>query len=101
MKIDGNNIIGRLKTYQVKKKDKASPTEASQKVSSNMALESVELSNKAKEIIKIQRQLEQTPEVRQEKVAEISQKIEQGTYKIDAEEVARKMIKDRLTDLVR
>ena len=100
MKIDGNDVIGRLKTYQAKNKDKVSLEETSQKVTSETPSESVELSDKAKEIVQIQRQLEQTPEIRQEKVEEIGKRIEQGTYQIDAEEVARKMIRDRLTDLV-
>ncbi len=99
MKIDGNSTIGKLKAYEAKKKDKVSPEEASQK-SASTPHESVELSARAKEINQIQRQLEGIPEIRQEKVDEISQRIEEGTYQVDAEEVAWKMIRDRLTDLV-
>lgn len=100
MKIDGNSTIGKLKAYEARKKDKVSPEEASQKSASSTPHESVELSARAKEINQIQRQLEGIPEIRQEKVDEISQRIEEGTYQVDAEEVAWKMIRDRLTDLV-
>ncbi len=100
MKIDGNSTIGKLKAYEDKNKEKVSPGETSQKGASSTPAESVELSARAKEITQIQRQIEGTPEIRQEKVNEISKKIDQGTYQVDAEDVAWKMIRDRLTDLI-
>ena len=38
------------------------------------------------------------PDVREEKVAQIKKQLENGTYKIDGEKIAFKMIKESLTN---
>ncbi len=54
-----------------------------------------ELQNKAREIVY------QTPEVRPEKVAEIKEAIEAGTYEIDSEKLADKLIDELLPELAK
>jgi negative regulator of flagellin synthesis FlgM len=61
----------------------------------------VALSNTAKKIQEAQKQLEAIPDVREDKVAELKEQIENGTYKIDEEKIADKILKDELfKDLV-
>jgi negative regulator of flagellin synthesis FlgM len=40
------------------------------------------------------------PEIREDKVVELKQKIEQGTYNIKGEKVAQKMLEDLLFDVI-
>jgi negative regulator of flagellin synthesis FlgM len=62
--------------------------------------EKVELSQTGKEIQKIKKLAEEAPEIRGEKVAELKQKIEQGTYNIRGEKVGQKLLEDLLIDLI-
>ena len=58
--------------------------------------DTVHISETAKRIQETKKQLEALPDVREEKVAELKRQIENGTYRIDAEKLAAKMIKDAL-----
>jgi negative regulator of flagellin synthesis FlgM len=57
-----------------------------------------EMSRKAQELQKARKALKNIPDVREDKVARIKKQIENGTYEIDAEETAEKMIKESLTN---
>ncbi len=57
-----------------------------------------EMSRKAQELQKARKALKDIPDVREDKVARIKKQIENGTYEIDAEETAEKMIKESLTN---
>ena len=65
-----------------------------------IATERVDLSNKAKDIQKIKQVLEQTPEVREEKVQELKRQIESGSYVINPDTIADKMLGESLIDLI-
>lgn len=58
----------------------------------------VSLSPQARELIEARRALEAIPDVREDKVAEIRERIAAGTYRIDAEAIADKMIRDAFPD---
>ncbi|TSA10913.1 MAG: flagellar biosynthesis anti-sigma factor FlgM [Deltaproteobacteria bacterium] len=60
----------------------------------SQATDKVELSAASRDIQKIQEVLENTPDVRAEKVQELKSKIESGQYKVDARGIADKMISD-------
>ena len=55
-----------------------------------------EAGGKARLIKKAREVVYQTPEVRPEKVAELKEAIEQGTYEIDSEKLADKIIEELL-----
>jgi len=55
-----------------------------------------EAGGKARLIQKAREVVYQTPEVRPEKVAELKEAIEQGTYEIDSEKLADKIIEELL-----
>jgi negative regulator of flagellin synthesis FlgM len=65
-----------------------------------IAAERVDLSNKAKDIQKIKQVLDQTPEVREEKVQELKRQIENGSYAINPGRIADKMLGESLIDIM-
>jgi negative regulator of flagellin synthesis FlgM len=60
--------------------------------------EKVNLSTTAKEVQKIRRAIDELPDVREEKILDLKNRIEQGTYKVDAEKIAEKMVGESLLD---
>jgi len=58
--------------------------------------DTVVLSDTAKKIQETQTQLKAIPDVREDKVAQLKEQIENGTYEIDEEKIADKMLKDSL-----
>lgn len=58
----------------------------------------VQLSSKAKEIQLAARVLAQTPEARDATVAALKRQVERGTYKVNAEQIAGKMVREALLD---
>ena len=58
--------------------------------------DTVVLSDTAKKVQEAQKQLKTIPDVREDKVAQLKEQIENGTYEIDEEKIAGKMIKDML-----
>lgn len=54
----------------------------------------MQISDKAKDIIQSKKELQKRPEVRTEKVAALKEKINNGTYKVDSEKIAAKILKN-------
>ena len=90
---DSVNIDAYVNTVQ--EKDKADAA-AQQQEQQQAKADTVVLSNAAKDIHKAQRQLAAIPDVREDKVAQLKEQIENGTYEIDEEKIADKMLKDEL-----
>jgi negative regulator of flagellin synthesis FlgM len=61
--------------------------------------EKVDLSTKAKDIQQAKNALNSLPDVREEKVQEIKAQVEKGTYKVNAEKIADKMVKESIVDI--
>ena len=80
---------------QVQDKDKVDAASEQPQEQQNKA-DTVALSNAAKNIQEAQKQLEAIPDVREDKVAQLKEQIENGTYEIDEEQIADKMLKDLL-----
>jgi len=62
--------------------------------------EKVDLSAKAKELQRIRQILDQIPDVREEKVQELKDRIESGNYAVDSGKVAAKMLGESLIDTI-
>ncbi len=60
--------------------------------------ESVKLSTTAKEIQQARKAMEATPEIREDKVGQLKGEIEAGTYSVEKDKVASKMIRESLID---
>jgi negative regulator of flagellin synthesis FlgM len=65
-----------------------------------VAAERVDLSAKAKDFQRIQKILDQVPDVRQEKIKELKDRIASGDYAVDSEKVAAKMVGESLIDTI-
>ena len=77
--------------------DKQKPDTTSDKAANQGAkTDKVEISEAAKEIQEVRKQLDNTPDVRSEKVEQLKNQIENGTYEIKSEEIAEKMLKESL-----
>ena len=69
----------------------------------NIALvpeEKVSLSSAAKDVQQVKSAIETLPDVRTEKVAQLKDRIEEGTYNVSGEKIAEKMIGDSLLDII-
>ncbi|MDY6880763.1 MAG: flagellar biosynthesis anti-sigma factor FlgM [Desulfatiglans sp.] len=101
MEISGNdssvNLGAYVKSVKAGKEVEVGPREAEKKVDKGIAGEDkVVLSPKAREIQKAKMLLASVPDVREEKVQEIRQRIEEGTYKVESKKIAEKIVKESL-----
>ncbi len=101
MEITGKNNSINIDTYiknlQVKGKKKIE--KSSEKAPKEICNEDkVVLSPRAKEIHEAKKILKSIPDIREEKVAGLKKSIKNGTYKIDQEKIADKMLKESLLD---
>jgi negative regulator of flagellin synthesis FlgM len=58
--------------------------------------DTVNISDAAKEIQEVRKELDNIPDVRADKVEQLKNQIENGTYEIKSEEIAEKMLRDSL-----
>jgi negative regulator of flagellin synthesis FlgM len=61
--------------------------------------EKVNLSTTAKDVQNLSSAISKLPDVREEKVQALKDQIEKGTYKVDAEKTAEKMVGESLLDI--
>ena len=61
--------------------------------------EKVNLSTTAKDVQNLSNAISKLPDVREEKVQALKDQIEKGTYKVDAEKTAEKMVGESLLDI--
>ena len=100
MEINGNQGIG-IDAYvnQVQDKNKAG-TNKPEKTA--VKADTVVISDAAKRVQEARRQLDDIPDVREDKVSQLRSQIQNGTYEINADKIAGKMIKEGLlNDAVR
>ena len=90
---DSVNIEAYVNQVQDKDKVEATPEKAEKQQAKT---DTVVLSDAAQRIQEARKQLDALPDVREDKVAQLKQQIENGTYEIDAEKIADKMLKDSL-----
>jgi negative regulator of flagellin synthesis FlgM len=60
----------------------------------------VNLSTTAKDVQNLKNAISKLPDVREEKVQALRDQIEKGTYRVDADKVADKMVGESLIDLL-
>ncbi len=103
MRVDkaGSSPIQNTETSSAKKTGKTSKSEKKEGTSSSNSAavaDSVktEISPKAKEYAKAKELAGKSPDVREEKIAEIRKRIASGQYKVDADAVADRMVTSHL-----
>ena len=96
MEINGNQGIG-IDAYlnQVQDKDKVG-TPDNKPEKSAVKADTVVISDAAKRVQEARRQLDDIPDVREDKVLQLRNQIQNGTYEINADKIAGKMIKEGL-----
>jgi len=62
--------------------------------------EKVNLSTTAKDVQNLKNAISKLPDVREEKVQALKDQIEKGTYRVDADKVAEKMVGESLLDVL-
>ncbi len=100
MEIDGNQGIG-IDAYvnQVQDKNKVgTPDSKAEKTA--MKTDTVVISDAAKRVHEARKQLDEIPDVRADKVSQLKSQIQNGTYEINADKIAGKMIKESLLNNV-
>jgi len=60
--------------------------------------DTMRISGEAKMVKEVRDLLQETPEVRQERVAELKEAVQNGEYKVDSKEVAGKMLQRMAVD---
>ena len=98
--ITGNKPFAGLDAYvknigKGKNRINGSPKEAPK---GGLSEDKVALSPEAKQIQDAKKRLDSLPDVREDKVAEIKGRIEAGTYTIDGEKIAFKMVRESVLD---
>jgi negative regulator of flagellin synthesis FlgM len=96
MEIDGNQGIG-IDAYvnQVQDKNKVgTPDNKTEKTA--VKTDTVVISDAAKRVHEARKQLDEIPDVRADKVSQLKSQIQNGTYEINADKIAGKMIKESL-----
>lgn len=94
MKVYGTGGIDPIRAYnnQVKRKKAETRRDAAPQA------DSLEISREAREIQFYKNALARLPDVREELVESLKQRIESGTYRPDAEKIAAGILEERLLD---
>jgi negative regulator of flagellin synthesis FlgM len=96
MEINGNQGIG-IDAYVNQVQDKnniGTPDNKPEKTA--VKADTVVISDAAKRVQEARRQLDDIPDVREDKVSQLRSQIQNGTYEINADKIAGKMIKESL-----
>ena len=97
MEITPNDNTINIDAYVNNINDKLKAENTSEKAEKNVAkTDTVNISDAAKEIQEVRKELDNIPDVRADKVEQLKNQIENGTYEIKSEEIAEKMLKDSL-----
>ncbi|MCP4716014.1 MAG: flagellar biosynthesis anti-sigma factor FlgM [Deltaproteobacteria bacterium] len=98
MKIESNESVNNLKSLHQSQKEQ----ETARKTGVEQPAEGdqVQLSPRAQEFQRIKEVLEMSPEVREEKVAEIAKQIDEGTYVSDSSKAAENLVTESLIDVL-
>lgn len=93
MKINGVN--GAIGAYRQTGTRKVQPAQEAGRPSRG---DEVSLSPEAQQVLALKDKIAQTPEVRQQRIAELRRQIESGTYRPSGRDVADSMLKARVFD---
>lgn len=82
-----------------KKTDRGASSTSVKSSSSSIPGAQTEISAKGKEFAKTRALAAQAPDVREDKIAELKQRIESGSYKIDANAIGDKLVDEHLRSI--
>lgn len=85
---------------QYKVNDKTTAEAGKQVRNGTVPEEKVSLSDRARDTQRIKQAIDKLPDVREEKVQELKSRIKEGTYSVSGEEIAGKMVREALLDII-
>jgi negative regulator of flagellin synthesis FlgM len=98
MKVQGSKPLkGQEITVNIQKTPKATGTEGKEQVqrtNKQSTLDRVDISRQGKEVASLMASINSLPELREDKVQQVKEAINSGTYKIDPMKVAEKMLSE-------
>ncbi len=92
------SIQPQIKTEKVEVKKPAGKSPAAESSAPVTPADRVELSAGSAEVQKMREILDQTPEIREDRIRELKNKIERGEYRVDPYAVADKLLRSLLQD---
>ncbi|MDT3693069.1 MAG: flagellar biosynthesis anti-sigma factor FlgM [Mucispirillum sp.] len=100
MRIDSNMMSGMDTLEQTSRKRNVEKVSANDKQNS-AAVESdaVSISEKGKDVSEMTRTLKEMPDVRADKIADLKERIANGTYNVSGKDIASKIINTALEDV--
>ena len=100
MKISDDKPTQDLINYvkQTPDQQKVTPLDVQTTKNQQLTGEKVEISKKASDLNKISDIIQKTPDVREEKVALLREKIASGSYSVSSQEIADKMLRESLLE---
>ena len=100
MEIDGKNpLVGLNANFQrIDAQSQYQKAPQSSEESSKSENDRIELSVRSREIQHIDELIQSTPDIREAKVEQIRSAVENGTYNVKAEKIAKKLIGGNLID---
>lgn len=100
MRIDSNMMSGMDTLEQTSRKRNIEKVSANDKQNS-AAVESdaVSISEKGKDVSEMTRTLKEMPDVRADKIADLKERIANGTYNVSGKDIASKIINTALEDV--
>ena len=100
MRIDSNMMSGMDTLEQTSRKrnvEKVSTTESQN--TSAVESDAVSISEKGKDVSEMTRTLKELPDVRADKIADLKERIANGTYNVSGKDIAAKIVKTALEDV--
>ena len=95
----GNSLTELISQYKINE-EKASLETVKQSADGIAQEDKVTLSSTARDIHQAEKALEKLPDVREEKVRELKDRIEAGKYDVNGEKIAEKMLNESLLDII-
>jgi negative regulator of flagellin synthesis FlgM len=89
-----------IQQYQKTEKVEDRASEKAAAANNLVPEEKVNLSTTAKDVQNLKNAISKLPDVREEKVQALKDQVEKGTYRVDADKVAEKMVGESLIDLL-
>ena len=100
MRIDNNMMSGMDTLEQTSRKKNVEKVSANDKQNSSVVeSDEVSISEKGKDVSEMTRTLKDMPDVRADKVADLKERIANGTYNISGKDIASKIINTALEDV--
>ena len=98
MKINNDDSLVNVRSLQSQQSEKTETKKPRHSSPDNS--DQVKLSSRSKEFNRIKEVVENTPDERENKVAELKASIQDGSYSVDSEAVAQNMIQEHIIDLI-